>query len=70
MEAVLYALLEMIRVIAILVQPVIPDSGNKILDFLNVDQKMRDFKAIDPAYALKSGEDVKKPTPVFPRFEA
>ncbi len=70
MEAVLYVLLEMIRMIAILVQPVIPDSGNKILDFLNIDQKMRDFKAIDSAFSLSSGDEIHKPTPVFPRFEA
>ena len=69
MAAVLYILLEMIRVIAILIQPIMPDAAVKILNLLNIANDKRDFTAVDPAFALCVGETLEKPSPIFPRFE-
>lgn len=69
MEHVLYALLEMIRIIAIYLQPFAPDSASKILDYLNIPLEFRAFSCISKAHALESGIDLTKPEPLFPRLE-
>ena len=61
MAYVLYELLEIIRCIAILLQPFIPDSANKILDQLSVPTDERKIGNVDHHYALKT--NVKIPTP-------
>jgi methionyl-tRNA synthetase len=66
MEAVLYTLAEVIRVIAILFQPLIPESAGKILNTLNV--KKRDFEAVSSVYRLKVGEVIQESKAVFPRM--
>ena len=45
MNTVLYVLLEIIRIIAMLLQPFMPDSANKLLKLLNVSS--REFKDLD-----------------------
>ena len=65
---VLAVLAETIRKIAILVQPVMPDSAGKILDQLGVDPAQRDFKFLVGEERLSSGQGIAKPEPVFPRF--
>lgn len=67
MEAVLYTLAEAIRVIAILLQPIMPSSAEKILDILNV--KDRNFTAISKDFALKVDHTINEPFGVFPRLE-
>ncbi|MDB2414790.1 methionine--tRNA ligase [Rickettsiales bacterium] len=68
MGEVLYALAETIRVIAILLQPFIPESAGKMLDQLGVDKSERGFEFINENGMLKSGIDLEKPEGVFPRF--
>lgn len=68
MEAVLYALLEVIRIIGILLQPLIPDSAAKILDTLAV--KKRSFDCANSKHALISGAAINKPEVLFPRIAA
>ncbi len=58
---------ENIRLIAILLLPFIPDSGNKILDLLNVDQGSRNFSNLD--INLKIDHKINAPKPIFPRLE-
>jgi methionyl-tRNA synthetase len=65
MGTVLYVLAEVIRHIAIYIQPLMPDAACKVLDQLG--QKERDFKALKTP--LKSGTDLMEPFPVFPRVE-
>jgi methionyl-tRNA synthetase len=65
MATVLYVLAETIRQLGILVQPFMPDSGNRILDQLSLDPSARDFAAL-PA-RLAAGTALPKPAPVFPR---
>ena len=68
MGEVLAVLAETIRKIAILVQPVMPDSAGKILDQLGVDQAQRDFNFLVGEARLSSGQGIAKPEPIFPRF--
>lgn len=68
METVLYVLAEVIRHLAILVQPVMPGAADKILDQLAVAPQARGFEALGVAQALRPGTDLPKPSPIFPRF--
>jgi methionyl-tRNA synthetase len=56
------------RKIAILVQPVMPESAGKLLDQLGVPQSARDFAALGPKGRLKPGTELPPPAPVFPRY--
>ena len=68
MAEVLAVLAETIRKIAILIQPVMPESAGKILDQLGVDPKQRDFSFLVGTARLASGQGIAQPEPVFPRF--
>jgi methionyl-tRNA synthetase len=68
MRATLYHLLEGIRCIAIMIQPFIPTSSSKILDLLQVPADQRGFQCLAESYALKNGQGLLPPEPVFPRF--
>ena len=57
---------EVVRIVALLSQPVMPESSNKILDLLVADVD-RQFTAV--ASRLEPGTVLPKPTPVFPRYE-
>jgi len=69
MRTVLYALLEVIRHLGILAQPIMPASAAKILDQLAVPAGQRDFRALGAGGALPAGQALPTPTPVFPRFD-
>jgi methionyl-tRNA synthetase len=68
METVLYALAETVRHLAILVQPIMPDSMAKMLDQLAVPANARTFAALGEGGALKAGTKLPKPEGVFPRY--
>jgi methionyl-tRNA synthetase len=68
METILYVTAEVLRQIAILVQPVMPGSAAKLLDQLGVPQDARNFADLGPAGRLKPGTQLPPPTPVFPRY--
>jgi methionyl-tRNA synthetase len=55
METILYVTAEVLRQIAILVQPVMPGSAAKLLDQLGVPQDARDFAQLGPVGRLKPG---------------
>ncbi len=65
---VLYVLAEAIRHLAILVQPVMPESAARMLDQLAVGEDSRGFDRLGPAHALTPGIALPKPSPVFPRY--
>jgi len=69
MATVLYVLLEVLRYTAILYQPLMPESSNKILDQLTVPGDERTFDHLDDAFAIKSGNTISKPVGIFPRIE-
>ena len=74
MAAVLYVLAETIRHVAILLQPFMPDSCNKMLNQLAVPVDEREFEHLNSGeharneFSLKAGTDLPKPEGVFPRF--
>ena len=69
MHTVLYTLLETIRCIGILLQPIMPGSSEKILNQLAVDTSKRSFAALNSNDCLEAGTSLQKPNPIFPRFE-
>ncbi len=66
MATVLYVLAESIRRLAIIAQPVMPDSMAKMLDQLSVDPAARDYASLERQ--LEPGAALPKPEPIFPRF--
>ncbi len=69
MNTVLYALAEVIRHLAILTQPVMPDASARILDLLAVPADQRTFAHLTSAHALTAGTPLSQPQGVFPRIE-
>src|SRR6476469_4419340 len=65
METIIYVTAEVLRQIAILVQPVMPGSAVKLLDQLGVPARARSFAALKEP--MKSGIELPAPSPVFPR---
>ncbi len=69
MATVLYVLSDVIRMLALIMQPFTPDAAEKILDQLSVPDDQRDFDALAPGHAPTPGEDLPKPEPVFQKLE-
>ena len=67
MGTVLYVAAEVLRQIAILVQPFVPASAAKLLDLLAVNE--RDFAALGAAHRIAAGKKLPPPSPVFPRYQ-
>jgi methionyl-tRNA synthetase len=66
MATVLYVLTEVLRQLAILIQPFMPGSMGKLLDQLAVPADARDFAAL--AKPLQPGAALPAPAGIFPRF--
>jgi methionyl-tRNA synthetase len=74
LDAVLYALAESLRIIAILISPVLPKAAHGIFDQLNwkmeLSGKEERFSLKDAEWGrLPDGHIVGKPVPLFPRIE-
>ena len=67
MRTVLYTLAEVLRHLAILVQPLVPGSAGKLLDQLAVPEGSRSFAALGNA-PLAPGTPLPRPEGIFPRF--
>ncbi|GAB5358767.1 hypothetical protein AAMO2058_000487000 [Amorphochlora amoebiformis] len=67
MRVVLWVVLEAVRKVAILLQPVMPGAMNRMLDQLKIPKEERSFADVH-ASRLEAREIV-KPIPVFPRVE-
>ncbi|MFK4297598.1 methionyl-tRNA synthetase [Arthrobacter sp. GAS37] len=68
MNTVLYVTLEVVRIVAILAQPVMPTSAAKLLEVLGQPEgEARQFAAI--ATPIVPGTELPAPAPVFPRYE-
>ncbi|OZD01102.1 methionine--tRNA ligase [Rhodococcus sp. 06-235-1A] len=65
MATVLYVTIEVLRIVSILAQPVMPDSASRILDLLGAQN--REFT--DIATRSVPGTALPAPTPVFPKYE-
>jgi methionyl-tRNA synthetase len=64
---VLYTTCEAVRIAALLVQPVMPESAGKLLDLLGQPAEQRTFSAIGTR--LAPGTALPPPTGVFPRYQ-
>src|SRR5580704_167351 len=65
---VLYVTAEVVRQIAILAQPAMPEASGKLLDSLGIPQDERDFAALGGATRIKAGTQLPAPVGIFPRY--
>jgi methionyl-tRNA synthetase len=63
----LYVTCEVVRIAALLVQPVMPESAGKLLDLLGQPEDQRSFAAVGAR--LAPGTALPAPTGVFPRYQ-
>lgn len=69
MNVVLYTLMETLRYIGIMAQPLIPEASKNLLDMLQVPDDQRTFDHLKSAFALEQGTSIDAPSPLFPRIE-
>lgn len=73
METVLYVIVEIIRIAAILLQPVIPETAKNILQQIGVLTETSDdvisFDTLSSRDAIRAGTAILKPTPKFQKVE-
>jgi methionyl-tRNA synthetase len=65
---VLYVTAEVIRQVAILVQPVMPSAAAKMLDLLAIPSEERQFREIGGTRRIGPGTTIPPPSAVFPRY--
>ena len=65
---VLYVTAEVIRQVAILAQPFMPQSAAKLLDLLAIPADERQFEALGSGRRIAPGSTLPPPAPVFPRY--
>ncbi len=65
---ILYVAAEVVRQLAILVQPAMPASAAKLLDLLSQPEADRTFAALGAGGRLKPGTELPAPQGVFPRY--
>ena len=70
LAAVLYHLLETVRVCAVLLTPFMPESAEKILAQLGADESARTWEGAARFGVLPDGVTVRKGEAVFPRIDA
>ncbi len=67
-RTVLYVTAEVVRQIAILAQPVMPESSAKLLDSLGIPADARDFASLGGATRIKPSTVLPAPVGIFPRY--
>src|SRR5690348_13354120 len=65
---VLYVTAEVLRQVAILTQPFIPESAGKLLDLLAIHPGARDFSRLGAGQRIPFATHLPGPAPVFPRY--
>lgn len=68
METILYVTAEVLRQVAILIQPVMPGSADKLLDQLAQSLDGRTFASLGSKSRLASGIELPAPSGIFPRW--
>lgn len=68
MNTILYVTAEVVRQVAILAQPAVPDGAGRLLDLLSIPEDRRDFAALGAGGRLEAGVALPKPSGVFPRY--
>ncbi|TQI77103.1 methionyl-tRNA synthetase [Bosea sp. AK1] len=67
-DTILYVTIEVLREVAILVQPVMPVAAGKLLDLLGIAPEARSFAALGAEHRLVSGSSLPAPSAIFPRY--
>ncbi|HMI14567.1 MAG TPA: methionine--tRNA ligase [Bradyrhizobium sp.] len=67
-RTVLYVTAEVVRQVAILAQPAMPDCSARLLDILGIPADQRDFAGLGGAARIKPGAALPAPTGIFPRY--
>ena len=67
-RTVLYVTAEVVRQVAILAQPAMPDCSARLLDILGIPADQRDFAGLGGAVRIKPGTALPAPTGIFPRY--
>jgi methionyl-tRNA synthetase len=67
-EAVLAVTLEVLRIVGIMAQPVIPTAAAKLLDLLAAPADRRSFADVGPGGRLAATRTLPTPAPIFPRY--
>jgi methionyl-tRNA synthetase len=67
-KTVLYVTAEVVRQIAILAQPAMPEASAKLLDSLGIPKDARNFTALGGAARIAAGTALPAPVGVFPRY--
>ncbi len=70
MATVLYVTAEVVRQLAILIAPVMPNAAAKLLDQLGQSGEARSFRALGASGRLRPGTRLPPPVGVFPRYVA
>jgi methionyl-tRNA synthetase len=68
METVLWTTAEVVRRIALMLQPYVPESAAKLLDLLGIPADRRLFAHARDEDALAPGTPLPAPSGVFPRY--
>jgi methionyl-tRNA synthetase len=68
MATVLYVTIEIVRQVAILAQPVMPESSAKLLDLLGLHAEGRSFEQLGSYGRLAPGAPLPPPQGIFPRY--
>ena len=68
MESVLYVTAEVLRNVALLLQPAMPTAMGRLLDLLAVGPEGRTFALVGPDHRLVSGTPLPPPSVIFPRY--
>jgi methionyl-tRNA synthetase len=67
-QTVLYVTAEVVRQIAILAQPAMPEKTAQLLDSLGIPAEARDFASLGGASRIKAGTRLPPPVGIFPRY--
>jgi len=67
-RTVLYVTAEVVRQVAILAQPVMPESSARLLDSLGIPADARDFASLGGATRIEPGTRLPAPVGIFPRY--
>lgn len=65
----LFVLLEILRFIAIMLQPFTPKAASAILDQLSIPYNQRNFAFLNKNYIIQAGSALLPPSPVFPKID-
>jgi len=67
-RTVLYVTAEVVRQIAILAQPAMPEASARLLDILGIAADARDFASLGGVTRIKAGTVLPAPAGIFPRY--